>query len=230
VDVQRHKPPSNSCQPVSPNHNYILRLDGCITKVQIPKFLLSPLPYALSQCAYYSCLAKVGFFAPSSASRRLNLHQAIVSAIESDPVQDDKRKILAHVMSNGGALGFADICQLYKKKTGRALGVRNVIFDSGPDEYTFGSSFYFLSQTFPKGLLWYPTAAIMWVVSVVLRRTMYGPGPRVESSRVRLNDLEYTDVGQKNGCTYIASWTVLWIGALWKHMLLKRARKVWQSL
>jgi len=144
-----------------------------------------------------SVFSKVGFFANTSASRRLNLHQAIASAIESDPVQDDKRKILAHVMSNGGALGFADVCQLYKDKTGRALGVKNIFFDSGLGEYTFRSSSYFLSQTFPKGPLWYPTTAIMWVVSVVLGWTMYDPGPRVESSRVRLNDLGYTDVGQK---------------------------------
>ena len=144
-----------------------------------------------------SVVSKVGFFAFTSDSARLALHAPVVSAIESDPVPSEKRKVLAHVMSNGGALGFADICQLYKEKTGKKLAVKNVVFDSGPGEYTFGNTFYSLSQTFPKGPLWYPYAGVMWLVLVVLGRTMFGPGPRVETSRVRLNDLEYTDESQK---------------------------------
>ncbi|EPE32012.1 indole-diterpene biosynthesis protein PaxU [Glarea lozoyensis ATCC 20868] len=144
-----------------------------------------------------SVRSQTGFFAFTSTSARLRLHEPIIAAIESDPAPAENRKIIAHVMSNGGALGFADICQLYKEKTGNKLNVGNVVFDSGPGEYTLGSAFHAFSQAFPKGLLWYPTAIFMWLVLVILGRTMFGPGPRLKSSNERLNDLNCVNENQR---------------------------------
>lgn len=149
-----------------------------------------------------SILSNNSFFSWTPEATRLDLHRPIVSAIETDPSPKGKSRILVHVMSNGGALGFVDTCKLYKEKTGKKLAVKGIVFDSAPGQYDFSTAYYGIAQNFPKGMLWYPVAGISWIGLTLLGRTRFGPCEKIEGSRKGLNDFALMDKSAKRVYIY----------------------------
>ncbi|TVY45235.1 hypothetical protein LSUB1_G001782 [Lachnellula subtilissima] len=139
----------------------------------------------------------IEFFIYTGNETRHNLVKPVVAAINSDPAPE--KKILVHLVSNGGAVGFTDVCRLYKEETGNVLPVKAIILDSAPGESSLITGFHAFATALPKGLLWYPGAALMamWLGPWAVFRAIFGHQHILDKARMYLNDWTVVD---KNAC------------------------------
>ncbi|TVY19872.1 hypothetical protein LARI1_G001745 [Lachnellula arida] len=137
------------------------------------------------------------FFIYTSNETRHNLVKPVVAAINSDPAPE--KKILVHLISNGGSVGFTDVCHVYKQETGNVLPVKAIVLDSAPGESSFITAFHAFATALPKGLLWYPGAALMamWLGPWAAFHAVFGRQHILDKARMYLNDWTVVD---KNAC------------------------------
>ncbi|KAH6714226.1 hypothetical protein BKA61DRAFT_57500 [Leptodontidium sp. MPI-SDFR-AT-0119] len=135
------------------------------------------------------------YFMTTSTASRLAGFEPVISAVESDP----KPRVLVHLFSNGGALTFTDVCTVYKRQTGKILPVQALVLDSAPGQPTLQESWTALSIGLPKGLLWYPSAAVIGALLgiAVLKRSVFGIGTLVHKTAGLLNDQTLVDMKAK---------------------------------
>ena len=136
------------------------------------------------------------FSTAGESTRRAPLKQ-IVSAIDSDPASE--KRILVHLLSNGGTLSFTDISEIYKKETGHVLSAKAIVFDSCPGRPTATEGWAALSLGLPKGLLWYPAAATVLLLLGVIAIGRNGLGIPTFIDRIfpKLNDWSLVDRSAK---------------------------------
>lgn len=65
----------------------------------------------------------------------------------------ERKKVLVHLFSNGGALTSARIAIAYKKKTGRTLPMSALVLDSSPGRATYGRTVRAFAVGLPKNWL-----------------------------------------------------------------------------
>jgi hypothetical protein len=130
------------------------------------------------------------------------MFKPITGAIDSDP--STQKRILVHLISNGGALSFVDACQEYKAVTGNVLPVKALVLDSGPGKFDREGSYYAMSQGFPKGIMYYPIAATVYLLLFgwQISRALFGTTTLLEQSGARLNDGELVDKEAKRLYVY----------------------------
>ncbi|CZR68770.1 uncharacterized protein PAC_18669 [Phialocephala subalpina] len=143
------------------------------------------------------------FFMTTSTTSRLAAIEPAVSAIEADPTPEPR--ILVHLFSNGGSLSFVDVCSLYKMDTGRILPVKSVVLDSSPGQPTMAEGWAAMSIGLPKGLMWYPAAAVTIGLLGITAfcKNVFGLETIVEKTRTWLND--WTSVDKHAKRLYIYS-------------------------
>ena len=112
------------------------------------------------------------YFLTTSTATRLAGFEPVISAISADA----NPRVLVHLFSNGGALTFTDICTIYKRQTGNVMPVQALILDSAPGTPTMSESWSALSIGFPKGIMWYPSAAMFASLLVIaaIGRQVFG--------------------------------------------------------
>ncbi|KAE8445044.1 hypothetical protein EG329_013758 [Mollisiaceae sp. DMI_Dod_QoI] len=137
------------------------------------------------------------FFIATSTASRLSAIKPTVSAIEADPATEPR--ILVHLFSNGGSLGFVDVCSLYKNASGRILPVKAVLLDSSPGQPTLQEGWAAMSLTLPKSLLWYPGAALVLfsLAITAIGKNVFGLETLVDKTRGWLNDWTFVDKSAK---------------------------------
>jgi hypothetical protein len=142
------------------------------------------------------------FFLYTNTSTRRELVKPIVAAIDSDPAPE--KRILAHVISNGGTLGFLDACHVYKEQTGNVLPVKALLMDSSPSETNVVQAFNAFSHQLPKGLLWYPGAVLLWMflAPLALARAVTGYENILDKNWKFLNDWRLVDKDAKRLYVY----------------------------
>ncbi|KAG4428696.1 hypothetical protein IFR05_015818 [Cadophora sp. M221] len=135
------------------------------------------------------------YFMTTSTASRLAGFEPVISAVDSDP----NPQVLVHLFSNGGALTFTDVCTVYKRKTGKLLPVQALIMDSAPGQPTLQESWTALSMGLPKGLLWYPSAAVIGALLgiAVFKRSVFGIETLVQKTAGLLNDGTLVDMKAK---------------------------------
>lgn len=108
-----------------------------------------------------------------------------------------------HVFSNGGSLGFVDVCTLYRKATGTILCVEAVVLDSAPGLPRLKEGWIAMSLSLPKGMAWYPGAVvILFMLALGWVQGFFGGKSIVEEMRGWLNDAEIVDRGAKRLYVY----------------------------
>ncbi|KAG9238921.1 hypothetical protein BJ875DRAFT_449867 [Amylocarpus encephaloides] len=164
-----------------------------------------------------SIISDPAFFTHTFTSSRTSLFQPVISALDADPAPG--RRVLVHVLSNGGVLSFVDACVEYKKITGRVLGAESMVLDSAPGTFEFASAYYAMSMGFPKGALYYPVAALTSVLlgGYIVAKNVFGVDTLVEESRARLNDWELVDRGAKRLYIYSEEDRVVSFDAVEEH-------------
>ncbi|TVY47026.1 hypothetical protein LOCC1_G002690 [Lachnellula occidentalis] len=137
------------------------------------------------------------FFIYTSNETRQNLVKPVVAAINSDPAPEPRT--LVHLVSNGGSVGFTDVCHVYKEETGHVLPVKAIVLDSSPGESSFITAFHAFATALPKGLLWYPGAAlmVMWLGPWAALHAVFGRQHILDKARMYLNDWTVVD---KDAC------------------------------
>lgn len=92
-------------------------------------------------------------------------------------------------------MGFVDVCSLYKKASGKVLPVKAVVLDSSPGQPTLAEGWAAMSIGLPKGLLWYPFAAVTLTLLGIAAfcKTVFGMETVVERTRTWLNDWSIID-------------------------------------
>jgi len=142
------------------------------------------------------------FFLYTSTYTRRKLIEPIATAINGDPALE--KRILVHVISNGGTLGFLDTCHVYKEQTGNVLPVKALVMDSAPGETDFIKAFRAFSYQLPKGLLWYPGAALLWMflAPLALARAVTGYENILDKNWKSLNDWTMVDKDAKRLYVY----------------------------
>ncbi|TVY78357.1 hypothetical protein LSUE1_G007725 [Lachnellula suecica] len=135
----------------------------------------------------------IELFLYTRTSTRRGYSRAVTDAILSDPAPE--KRILVHLLSNGGTLVFADACHVYKEQTGNILPVKAIVFDSAPGESSFGPAFNAFAVSLPKGIMWYPSAAILaaFLGSASAYKALTGHLYLPEQTAVLLNDWELVD-------------------------------------
>lgn len=100
-----------------------------------------------------------------------------------------------HVLSNGGALSWMDVCTEYKRRTGRVLDVKALVMDSAPGDSDLKRGFTAMSTGFPKNYLWYPIAAftLLLLGSLAIAKSVFGMRTLVDVAREAMNDWELVD-------------------------------------
>jgi hypothetical protein len=156
--------------------------------------------YPASRILHITSLAS--FFSHTRTSTRTALLKPITAAIDSDPSSD--KRILVHLISNGGVLSFLDACREYKAITGNVLPVKAIVLDSGPGKYVRKGGFYAMSQGFPKGLMYYPVAVIVYLMFIAwsISSTVLGTTTIVDKGRAQLNDWDIVDEKAKRLYVY----------------------------
>jgi Eukaryotic protein of unknown function (DUF829) len=141
------------------------------------------------------------FSTASEATRRAPL-KSIVSAIDSDPAPE--KRIFVHLFSNGGTVSFTDICSIYKAQTGHVLPAKAIIFDSCPGRPNATEGWAAMSIGIPRGLLWYPSAAVLLLLLGVIAIGRYGLAIPTFIDRIfpKLNDWTLVDRSAKRLYVY----------------------------
>ncbi|EPE25265.1 hypothetical protein GLAREA_01177 [Glarea lozoyensis ATCC 20868] len=147
--------------------------------------------YPAARIIHIASLAS--FFTHTLTSTRTALFKPIAATVDSD-ISPEKR-ILVHVVSNGGVLSFVDACQAYKTETGNILPLKAIVLDSAPGKFVRDDAYYAMSQGFPKGLLYYPVAAVVYAIFVgwEISSAAFGTTTIVEKSGEKLNDWDLVD-------------------------------------
>ncbi|KUJ12591.1 uncharacterized protein LY89DRAFT_688243 [Mollisia scopiformis] len=143
------------------------------------------------------------FFMITSTTSRLAMIKPAIAAIEADPVAGPR--ILVHLFSNGGSLEFVDVCTLYKKATGQILPVKAIVLDSSPGQPTLMEGWTAMSISLPKGLMWYPGAAVIITLLGItsISKNVFGIENIIEKTRRWLND--WTTVDKRAKRLYVYS-------------------------
>ncbi|RMJ01904.1 hypothetical protein CDV36_015568 [Fusarium kuroshium] len=99
-------------------------------------------------------------------------------------------KIIVHLFSNGGGLGFVNLCGVFQKNTGMALPVQSLILDSCPGRASLSRGSAALLQNFPKQwyLNWPMTALLYPLFFTFWLYTRLQPSDVLETIRKELND------------------------------------------
>ncbi|PVH74113.1 hypothetical protein DL98DRAFT_519512 [Cadophora sp. DSE1049] len=135
------------------------------------------------------------YFLTTSTATRLAGFEPVISAINND----SNPRILVHLFSNGGALTFTDVCTVYKRQTGKVMPVQAIVLDSAPGKPTMQESWSALSIGMPKGLMWFPTAAMFAALLGIgwVGRSVFGYYGLVYKSPGLLNDGTLVDGNSK---------------------------------
>jgi hypothetical protein len=135
------------------------------------------------------------FFVTTSTSARLKLFPLVVSALQ----EDTDRRVLVHLFSNGGAQTLVDLCHLWKEQAGAVLPVKAIVLDSAPGNPGAKEAWAAMAVGLPKGLLWYPAAAVLSLVVVGfwVQKSVFGMSNMVEETRRDLNDGALVDLGAR---------------------------------
>ncbi|KAH7346206.1 hypothetical protein BKA65DRAFT_272860 [Rhexocercosporidium sp. MPI-PUGE-AT-0058] len=130
------------------------------------------------------------FFTISTASRLAGF-KPVISTVDTDP---DPR-VLVHLFSNGGALTFTDVCTVYRQSTGKILPVQALVLDSAPGQPTLQESWTAMSIGLPKGLLWFPSAAVFAALLGIgqIGKSVFGIYGLVYKTAGLLNDRTLVD-------------------------------------
>jgi hypothetical protein len=142
------------------------------------------------------------FFSHTRTSTRTALFKPITSAVNSD--SSPEKRILVHLVSNGGVLSFLDACREYKVKTGNVIPIKAIVLDSGPGKFGRKEAFYAMSQGFPKGVMYYPVAAIIYLIIVAwsISSAVFGTTTIVDKDRDHLNEWDIVDKEAKRLYVY----------------------------
>ncbi|KAF4436460.1 DUF829-domain-containing protein [Fusarium austroafricanum] len=101
-----------------------------------------------------------------------------------------KARILVHLFSNGGVLGFVNLCDVFEKNTGKVLPVQSLVLDSCPGRASLSRGSAALLQNLPKQ--WYlslpMTAALYPLFFIFWLYTRLQPSDILETIRKELND------------------------------------------
>lgn len=162
--VSLYTPPTeadSSAPKTDPTTIIICQWMGASPKSRGLNFIFSQHHDLFPNARIVSVRSLPAFFITTSTAARLAAIKPAVSAIEADPAEEPR--ILVHLFSNGGSLGFVDVCNLYKEATGKILPVDAVVLDSSPGQPTLKEGWTAMSLTLPKGLMWYPGAALIMV-------------------------------------------------------------------
>lgn len=108
------------------------------------------------------------------------------------------------MFSNGGSLEFVDVCTLFKKSTGNILSVKAVVLDSCPGEPTLKEGWAAMAISLPKGILWYPAAAVILILLGIsgVSKNVFGIENLVDKTRGWMNDWDNVDRGAKRLYVY----------------------------
>ncbi|KAL2059753.1 hypothetical protein VTL71DRAFT_10137 [Oculimacula yallundae] len=131
------------------------------------------------------------YFMTTSTATRLAGFKPVISAIDSDPAP----RVLVHLFSNGGALTFTDVCTVYRRQTGKKFPVQALVLDSAPGQPTAQQGWAAMSIGLPKGLLWYPSAAVIAALLVAgeIGKSVFGIYGLVYKTAGLLNDETLVD-------------------------------------
>ncbi|CZS94983.1 uncharacterized protein RAG0_04783 [Rhynchosporium agropyri] len=150
------------------------------------------------------------YFMTTSTASRLAGFEPVISAIDSEP----NPRVLVHLFSNGGALTFTDVCTVYRRQTRKMFPMRALILDSAPGQPTAQQGWAAMSIGLPKGLLWYPSAALIWAVlgASVIGKSVFGISGLVYKTAGLLNDGTLVDRRAKRLYVYsegdqLVGWT-----------------------
>ena len=119
------------------------------------------------------------WFLTTPTKTRLRTLRPALDVIEADPA-GDKKKILSHVLSNGGGLAHMDICNMYRENYGRILPIKALVTDSIPlRDVTYRQAWNAFSVGLPRGILWWPFAGVLvafillfWVLINIARQRL----------------------------------------------------------
>lgn len=151
-------------------------------------------------------------FIRSYAAQQRRL-EPIVDAIRAD----SGGRLLAHLLSNGGANAFSNLLLVYKRKTGQMLPVQAVIFDSAPGQAGVRTGINAMKYSLPthpvlKYIFW--LLAFSLLVFLRLTARIFCLENFIQKARRLLNDPQTTTL-DSNRC-YIYSKTDKLID--WQHV------------
>lgn len=129
-----------------------------------------------------------------------------------------------HLFSNGGSLAYVDICTLFKAQ-GERFEVKCVVLDSAPGQPGAKEAWEAMSIGFPRGALWYPTAAlagtaigVAWSV-----KWLFKAKSMVDETYDALNDLGL--IGGNAGRLYVYSMADRLVGSKDVERHMKEAKE-----